>query len=114
MARTQNVGRAFVALRIKKGPPGVDGDMWVLSYGIPIIVRGDLKDEVAYEFVKTLWKHYGELKGIFRPLATWTPNRFASTQALIPYHSGAIKFYKEVGAWTPEMEKHQAKLKSRM
>jgi TRAP transporter TAXI family solute receptor len=114
MARARDVGAAFVKILVKKGPPGILQDTWALSYQIPIVVRSDLDDAKAYEFVKTLWKHYGELKGIFRPLATWTPDRFASTQALIPYHPGAIKFYKEVGAWTDEMAKHQAKLKAAM
>jgi hypothetical protein len=33
-----------------------------------------------------------------------------SDKAFIPYHSGAIKFFRERGIWTKEMEALQAKL----
>lgn len=114
MKRAQEIGAAYVALEADPGPPGIEEKMWVLSYGIPIVVRPDLDEDLAYTFAKAVWEHHEELKGIFRPLATWTPDRFASTQALLPYHPGAIKLYKEKGVWTEEMEKHQAMLKESM
>ncbi len=114
MGKTRKVGSAFVPMKVNKGLPGIEVDTWVIGYSIPIVARTDLDEDTAYEFVKAVWNHYSELKGIFRPLATWTPDRFASTEAVLPYHPGAIKFYKEAGVWTDEMEKHQAQLKSAM
>ncbi len=43
-------------------------------------------------------------------LKEWTPDRFVSKEALIPYHPGAIRFYKEKGVWTDEMAKLQEAL----
>lgn len=114
MKRAHEIGAAYVPLEIDPGPPGIEEKTWVLTYAIPIVVRPDLDEDLAYTFAKAVWEHHEELKGIFRPLATWTPERFASTQALLPYHPGAIKLYKEKGVWTEEMEKHQASLKESM
>jgi TRAP transporter TAXI family solute receptor len=114
MARVREIGSAFEPLRLEAGPPGVEEDIWVLSYDIPIVVRATLDDDIVYEFAKTVWEHYEELEALFAPLASWTPDRFVSTQALIPYHPGAIRLYREKGVWSEAMQEHQAMLNERM
>jgi TRAP transporter TAXI family solute receptor len=108
LERARKFGGAWQFVTVKPGLPGVEAEMTALSYEIPIVARETLSDDAVYEFTRTVWKHHKELRGIFKPLATWTPNRYASTKAIIPYHSGAIRFYQEQGVWTPELEKHQA------
>lgn len=110
LERARKFGSAWQFITIKPGLPGVDDEMTALSYEIPIVARETLSDDAVYKFTKTVWEHHKELPGIFKPLATWTPNRYASTKAIIPYHPGAIKFYKEQGVWTAELEKYQAAL----
>lgn len=110
LEKIHSIGAAFVPYRLEKGQPGVEEDMWVLSYNIPIMVRTSLSEEVAYEFIKAVWEHYAELETIYAPLSTWTPDRFASTMALVPYHPGAIRLFREKGVWTEELENHQALL----
>ena len=60
--------------------------------------------------VKVLGKNYKELGPVHPLLKEWTPERFVSKEARIPYHPGAIKFYRERGAWTDEMERLQKEL----
>lgn len=110
MARAQKIGEAYVTIKVPKGPPGVASQIFALSYAITIVVRPDLDDQTAYKFIDALWNNYKDLKGIFRPLGSWTSNRFASTEAVMPYHPGAIKFYKEKGVWNSGLVSHQAKL----
>lgn len=114
MNRAREHGAAYVSLRVPKGLPGVREDIDALSYAITVVVRSDLDEETAYTFLKTVWENHKELPKIFRGLATWTPDRFASTQAVMPYHPGAIRFFREQGVWTDEMEKHQTMLQERM
>ena len=107
LARARKFGGAWQFTTVKPGLPGVDAEMTALSYEIPIVARESLSDDVAYKFTKTVWEHHKELPRVFKPLATWTPNRYASTKAVIPYHPGAIKFYREQGVWPLELERYQ-------
>jgi hypothetical protein len=108
--RAQAFGKPWAPIRVKAGVPGIERDIDALSYAITIVVRADLDDAVVRKFIATTWDHHAELKEIFKPLVTWTPNRFASTQSVMPYHPAAVAFYKEKGAWPEAMEKHQAML----
>jgi len=71
-----------------------------------------LSDEAAYEVARLLWEKNQDLGASHRSLQEWTRERMASPQVFIPYHSGAVRFYKEKGVWTPEMEAVQSKLLS--
>lgn len=110
IARARKFGQSWSPIRVQEGLPGVEKSIDVLSYAITIVVRPDLADTTVRKFLESIWDHHSELKSIFRPLATWIPDRFASTQAVIPYHHAAIDFFREKGVWTAEMEQHQSTL----
>jgi TRAP-type uncharacterized transport system substrate-binding protein len=65
---------------------------------------------VAYDIVKNLWDYNQELGAIHVRLKDWSTDRFVNSTNVIPYHPGAIKFYKEKGIWTQEMEQRQDQL----
>ncbi|MCF8095324.1 MAG: TAXI family TRAP transporter solute-binding subunit [Desulfobacteraceae bacterium] len=89
-----------------KDPEGVD----LVGRHFAIVGRKDLPDEVAYEFVKTLWENDQELAPYHPRLKDWVKKHFASERTPAPYHPGAIKFYKEMGVWDSELEAHNQKL----
>lgn len=93
----------------RSGYPGAKVD--TPSVGIPMYLysRADIDDEVVYIIVKTLLKHYDELKLLDPLLVEWTPKN-AIMNAAIPFHPGAVKYYKEAGLWTKEMEEMQKNL----
>ncbi|MGI5883112.1 MAG: TAXI family TRAP transporter solute-binding subunit, partial [Dethiobacteria bacterium] len=62
--------------------------------------------------VEAIWENNEELSGIHPRLKEWTIDRFVSEQATLPYHPGAIKFYKDKGVWTEEMDALQESLLS--
>lgn len=105
MRRTREVF-PFYAARTEKGT-GIKEPANLLSYNTTLSARGDFSDDLAYEIVKTIWQHYEELGAIHENLKTWTPEVMVSTNATIPYHPGAIKWYKEKGVWTSELERQQ-------
>jgi TRAP-type uncharacterized transport system substrate-binding protein len=97
-------------MNIKKGPLTVKEDIVMVGRHFTVSARPDLSDESAYIFTKLLWENDKELAPKHPQLRDWVKDNFASTKAGAPYHPGAIKFYKEAGVWTPELEKHNQKL----
>jgi len=96
-------------IKVTPGPgrTGVEKEQYLWAYDIYLIGREDLPDEVAYRVVKALWENYKDLGSIHVLLKDWTPELFVTKEALIPYHPGAIKFYKEKGVWNDELAKLQ-------
>jgi TRAP transporter TAXI family solute receptor len=92
------------------GRTGVEKEQYLWGYDMYLIGRENLPDEIAYNIVKALWENYKEFSPIHVLLKDWTPDRFVTKEALIPYHPEAIKFYKEKGIWTKEMAKLQESL----
>jgi TRAP-type uncharacterized transport system substrate-binding protein len=39
-------------------------------------------------------------------------DRFVDADTTLPYHPAAVRFYRERGVWTPQMEQAQQKLLS--
>lgn len=110
MARSQKVGAAFVVHLASAGAVGLKEDTNVLSYQTTLYARPDMDDEVIKGIMNALWDHADELPAISRTLSTWTPERYANTDAVIPFHPVAVEFYREKGIWTDELEAHQQHL----
>lgn len=94
-----------------KGPlPGVPEDtpLWGVPFGV--LVTTGMADHVAYKLVETWWTYYKEYAAVHPMLSQWTPETFVSKGIVLPYHNGAIQFYKEKKVWTPEMDKVQAQV----
>ena len=82
-----------------------DTPIWGTPFAIMVSTR--MADHVAYKLVETWWTYYKEYAAVHPALKEWTPEKFVSKETVVPYHNGAIRFYKDKGAWTPEMEKAQ-------
>ena len=89
---------------------GIVKDTALLTNDIYLVASKDFSDQAAYETVKALWEYNQELGAAYPSLKEWGRERAVSKDAFIPYHPGAIKFFKEKGVWTKEMETLQTKL----
>ena len=89
---------------------GVLTDTALLNNDIYLVATKDFSDDAAYAVVKALWTNVKELWAAQPALRSWRRARMVSTAAYIPYHPGAIRFYKEKGLWTKQMDELQAKL----
>lgn len=92
------------------GKTGVEKEQYLWAYDTYLICRESMPEEEVYKIVEALWNHHEDLGKIHKRLKAWTPDKFVSAQASVPYHPGAVRFYKEKGAWTPEMETLQSSL----
>ena len=77
-------------------------DQYLLEMDNVLLAREDVSEAAIYEITKALYEHNAEL--VKRPgLMEWLTERFVTMEPLLPYHDGAIRFYKEKGLWTKEM-----------
>lgn len=93
-----------------KGNPNFPEKMVLAQHWFYLVTTPKLSDEEAYEISKGVWINYKEL-GPVNPRfpRDWKPENMVTTHAGIPYHPGAIKWFKEKGVWTPEMDQLQQK-----
>ncbi len=110
--RMKKVHPGYYLVKVKPGPAGITKEIYALGKDVTLVASTYLPDEVAYQITKALWENYKELAPIHPKLKHWTPDRFASIHAVVPYHPGSIRFYKEKGVWTKELEEHQKELLS--
>lgn len=88
---------------------GVAPGIPVAATPMLLVGRADIADDLAYQMVKALIDNYQELKTINPVMAEWKPE-IAVRELPIPYHSGAIRLYKEKGLWSSKMDQLQQKL----
>jgi hypothetical protein len=80
---------------------------------IYLAANKNLSDDAVYEVTKAAWQNQKELESIHPIFKEWTHNNIVSQDVAIPYHPGAIRFYKEAGAWSDAMDGLQKQLLSR-
>jgi TRAP transporter TAXI family solute receptor len=110
VARMQKVHPGYYPIPVKPGRAGVEEGLIALGKDISLMTVKGMPDELAYLITKTLWDYNKELGATHPRLKLWTTDRFASIHAVVPYHPGSVKFYKEKGVWSKELEAHQNKL----
>ncbi len=98
-------------VQIKAGQdPDVKNDAWIMETPIYLATHKNFSDEAVYQIAKTAWQNQKELMTIHPIFKEWTQKNIVSPDVAIPYHPGAIRFYKEVGAWSDAMDQVQKNL----
>jgi TRAP transporter TAXI family solute receptor len=110
MARMTDVFAGYFAMKATPDVTGLKESAWVEGKDVVLVARTDLSDDAAYMIVKTVWESLSELEPVNPRFKAWKAENFASLHAVIPYHPGSIKWFKEKGVWTKELEEYQAKL----
>jgi uncharacterized protein len=80
---------------------------WVTTYTLGS--RPGISDDQAYGVTKALWENLTDVAAGYRVLGDWL-RKDALDPFLIPFHPGAIKYYKEVGIWSANQDKKQQEL----
>ncbi|MEW6141978.1 MAG: TAXI family TRAP transporter solute-binding subunit [Chloroflexota bacterium] len=93
-------------------PAGQDGNtVDTPTIGMPYIAFGavHLPEEAGYLITKAVFEHLAEFQAADKVNTGFTKES-ALLQWDLPYHSGAIKYFKEIGLWKPEMDSAQTHL----
>ncbi len=77
--------------------PGMGGDNKIAVVWNTLVAHEGMKDDVAYTVVKTIFDRKPELVAVHAEAANFRLENQSKTNALIPYHPGAIKYFAEKG-----------------
>lgn len=98
MEGMRKMNGGYSKLIIKAGTyPKQDKDIPVIGYQTHLIVRCDMPEQVVYQMVKTMAENIPSMAAVNKAIGELTPKMMAS-DAGIPMHPGATKYFKEVGA----------------
>ncbi|MFC1893776.1 TAXI family TRAP transporter solute-binding subunit [Chloroflexota bacterium] len=93
-----------------KGLYGIEQDTPVLALPHTMAVNRDCSEELAYAITKAVYDHPKELADIHHMVGRFTIERTLQFPSPVAYHPAAIKYYKEKGVWTAELDNLQQKL----
>jgi hypothetical protein len=83
-------------------------DLFSIGVAEALVCQSGLSEDLIYKVMKAIFEHLPELT-TFTPITKiWMGDPLSS--AVLPYHPGAIKYYKEKKLWTDDLEKKQMQL----
>jgi TRAP transporter TAXI family solute receptor len=89
-------------LRLENPNPGSVGVLepgYSLAYDALVFAGSKTPDNVAYQAAKVMHENAKEMGESAPPLRLFNPKQMAKEPSPVPYHPGAIKFYREAGIW---------------
>ncbi len=99
---------AIVGANISKDSPWVGA-----GYPYPILVtNSDRSGDEVYELTKAMVEKYDAYKDNAPGAKGWSIDN-QSFEWIVPYHEGAVKYFKEIGKWSDAAEAHNQGLISR-
>jgi TRAP-type uncharacterized transport system substrate-binding protein len=90
----------LVTVKPSKATVGIEVPTRILAVDITVVTGAQVPDEVIYALTKTAYENKEELVKAHGSFRSFFPKNMVKRSFTIPYHPGAIKFYKEVGLWT--------------
>jgi TRAP transporter TAXI family solute receptor len=86
-----------------------DKDVNVFGFNTYLIAGNKLPEQAVYEITKAIMDHTDEFKQVHKEAGEWTVENTLK-EPKIPFHPGAIKYYKEIGKWDAKMDEIQKNL----
>jgi len=98
MAALKKENPGYNKLTIKAGTyPKQDKDVPAIGYTTHIVAACDLPEDVVYKMTKAMATNVGDMAAVVKPITGLTAKDMA-VDIGVPFHKGAARYYKEVGA----------------
>ncbi len=78
---------------------GISRDVAVVGTSNGLMVDAELPEDLVYQITKATFENIDRFRNSYPTLAKFSLE-VAPTGGLIPYHDGAIRYYRERGVWT--------------
>jgi TRAP transporter TAXI family solute receptor len=98
MDELHKMNPGYHKLVIKAGTyPKQDKDVPAIGYSTHVVARCDLPEDMVYQMTKMMATHVADMAAVVKPIEGLTAKDMA-VDIGVPFHKGAVKYYKEVGA----------------
>ena len=79
--------------------PGMEDTVTVVAVSNVLVVHAEMDEELAYELTRVLFEHHDALAAV-HPMAGVLTLDSATGGSPIPFHDGAVRYYREQGVWS--------------
>jgi hypothetical protein len=80
------------------------------AYPYPVMIAyADQDEDLVYNMTKALVELFPSYDGKVPGISGWALDK-QTYDWVVPYHEGAIRYFEEIGVWTPEMQAHTDEL----
>jgi len=94
----QKMNEGYIKRIIPAGTyPGVNYDVQTVGYFTHLVISAKLSDDLVYKITKVISENVARLADVVKDMKGVTAKDLALDIGL-PFHPGALKYYKEVGA----------------
>lgn len=103
--RYQGTGLTYPSCLIRVGTyPGQEKNITTFGLMLGYYTQQELPPEIAYSLTKAVWQDVWDVSVCYKPLELDIIGfpKLTLEQAPFPLHSGAVKFYRELGLEVPE------------
>ena len=90
-------GSYVLNIKPRPGLEGIEKPTNVIAFDMSLFTNKNVSDDVVYTVAKTLHDNKAALIAIFRPFALFRPEHMSAVVKHVPFHPGALKYYKEIG-----------------
>lgn len=114
LERMQKVAPFFQAMTATVGAVIDDGEPApTAGYAYPVLVAMEEQDaDLVYNMTKAMIELYPEYEGKAPGINGWAKDK-QNFEWVVPYHEGAIRYYKEAGLWSDQAQQHNDGLVAR-
>ncbi|QPM90571.1 TAXI family TRAP transporter solute-binding subunit [Pseudooceanicola algae] len=106
LAKMREVYPALIS-EVPAGPPGIREPMSLAYLATYVVASAKVSDDTVYAVTKAMFEKNDSFRAINKSLGGWDKAKFASADVVIPYHDGAVRYFKEAGVWTDAMQAQQ-------
>ncbi len=102
-------GLIFGATQAPDWFDGQNGTTHIFAMNTLFLTHPGVSEETVYKVVKSIIENNKLFVSYHHQAADWTLKN-TLTNVQLPFHDGSIRYFKEVGAWTPALDVRQKEL----